>query len=619
MFKLQIGCFGCLTILLQVGIAAAQPSYCPTQTPTVCSGRSIGDILITLHGQPGVLGLNPNTRNFYLFSQALTGSELGDIAVIPSRPTHSVIIGDLDQGLVGIKEIDDCGALVSPTFGTFPAQLSSPLPPITKSAINNRGITFSPVSATPMSPGLSTNLLNGSGPVGVFFKFPTLGGAASTVIANGNLTDATNAGAVAEDELGSIYLGGGVRVSVTNAERPSPVEVLLNQDTGSNASMMGMVHDGNGHLFLTETLTASTGRVRRIDVGSGNSAPWTTNYPARFGGGQLGALWGVTMDRLNHLWVIESVISPQPGTALVQIDPSTGLVLDRFPIPSVVSGFPAGGNRPWGLAVLGVNLPAVREACSNPCGTGQIPDCAGHCFPAPRRGDGICDAVLNCYARGADGGDCGNGCAAGEVLDCNGHCGPKSWIGDANCNNGDPGSLYKGNRISYDCSSFRFDQQACSFCNDDEFEDCNGNCAPHEWFADGVCTNGGQSHLGNLVSFDCAGYNFDGESCGHVLDGSFAVTSDWGSGYCVALSVKNNAATTARNWRASFQTNSSTIYTNWNGTFSGNAGIVNVTPTVSTSLSIPSGGTDSSVGFCANRDNPSSGVRPVFLSATAQF
>ena len=120
-----------------------------------------------------------------------------------------------------------------------------------------------------------------------------------------------------------------------------------------------------------------------------------------------------------------------------------------------------------GPVICGVNLPAVREACSSSCPTGKITDCFGNCVWADQLGDEFCDdgphESLACWARNFDNGDC-NACPPDEAPDCNGNCGPVWWIGDGICDEGGGISQWNGAFISYDCSNFRYDEATCLSC-----------------------------------------------------------------------------------------------------------------------------------------------------------
>jgi cellulase/cellobiase CelA1 len=96
------------------------------------------------------------------------------------------------------------------------------------------------------------------------------------------------------------------------------------------------------------------------------------------------------------------------------------------------------------------------------------------------------------------------------------------------------------------------------------------------------------------------------------------VDTDWGGGYCVHLNVTNVEDIPTINWSATMNTNQSTIFTSWNATFTPNSGAISVTPSVDFRVIDPSE-TDVGIGFCANRNNPSSGLLPFTTGATAVY
>jgi Cellulose binding domain len=98
-----------------------------------------------------------------------------------------------------------------------------------------------------------------------------------------------------------------------------------------------------------------------------------------------------------------------------------------------------------------------------------------------------------------------------------------------------------------------------------------------------------------------------------------AISADWGFGYCATLFVRNNTSLPTIRWSVSVDTNQSTIYTSWNGIFSGSSGVVSVAPAFDWNRVIQPGATDGSVGFCANRNVPGSGVLPVVQGASGTF
>jgi hypothetical protein len=85
------------------------------------------------------------------------------------------------------------------------------------------------------------------------------------------------------------------------------------------------------------------------------------------------------------------------------------------------------------------------------------------------------------------------------------------------------------------------------------------------------------------------------------------------------LRVINNAAVPTTNWNVVVNLNGSTTYTTWNGVFTGTSGTITVTPAATFNQAVPPGATDASVGFCANRANPNSGLLPIVVSASGSY
>lgn len=509
-------------LLLQASGAAARPAYCPATTPTACGAAAIGDPLITLHGNPPrIIGLRESTRTYYVFSNALTGAtsstELGDIAVVPSNPVETVVIGNVDGGFNGVRRLNACGGLVSPMFGVFPSSWPSPWVPVSHGGTNNRGLVFDPLDAELFSPGQPMPFLNDSTLYGPIFSFPPAGGWASLFAASGTLANPTVHGAVAADELGNLYLGQTsgstlTKIPATGLMNNAPVESALGWPPFS--AIHDMVHDGNHHLFVTDYDSTPHGKVWRFNLLTNTAELWTDNLGPAFGSVPLNELYGITMDAWGDLWVVEQYSFESNRAGLIKISGRTGQVLDYFTMPGTLDGEPLAGAQPFGIALYGVNLPAVRERCNGTCAAWEVADCFGACIPADTVGDAFCDdgphVSLNCYAREFDGGDC-SPCASWESLDCNGNCAPKGWIGDNICDDG--GWWYGGNAISFDCPAFRFDEATCRSCTTDETLDCNGNCAPINWLGDSICDDGGYTYFGVPIDLDCAEYDFDQLTC----------------------------------------------------------------------------------------------------------
>jgi hypothetical protein len=140
--------------------------------------------------------------------------------------------------------------------------------------------------------------------------------------------------------------------------------------------------------------------------------------------------------------------------------------------------------------------------------------------------------------------------------------------------------------------------------------DCGGGC--------GGCPNGGTCSGGN----DCLSGVCSVGVCQDVPGGIRVlplVQTDWGGGYCVALDVTNARSISTTDWTTTLNLNQTTIFNSWNATFSGNAGVITVTPTLTSDEAIAPGATNGDVGFCANRNVPNSGNLPSVVAATATF
>jgi hypothetical protein len=106
------------------------------------------------------------------------------------------------------------------------------------------------------------------------------------------------------------------------------------------------------------------------------------------------------------------------------------------------------------------------------------------------------------------------------VLDCDGNCAPLSWIADGFCDDGAYG-IYdeEGNVVPINlwCEEFNFDGGDCEVipgeCSPGLIEDCNGICAPEQWLGDGFCDDGSYSYNGNPIFFNCDEFNNDEGDC----------------------------------------------------------------------------------------------------------
>ena len=106
------------------------------------------------------------------------------------------------------------------------------------------------------------------------------------------------------------------------------------------------------------------------------------------------------------------------------------------------------------------------------------------------------------------------------VLDCDGNCAPVSWIADGFCDDGAWG-IYdeEGNVVPVNlwCEELNFDDGDCEVidegCSPGLIEDCNGICGPQDWLGDGFCDDGSYEYNGNQIFFNCDEYNNDEGDC----------------------------------------------------------------------------------------------------------
>jgi hypothetical protein len=106
------------------------------------------------------------------------------------------------------------------------------------------------------------------------------------------------------------------------------------------------------------------------------------------------------------------------------------------------------------------------------------------------------------------------------VLDCDGNCAPVSWIADGFCDDGAWGiEDEQGNVIPINlyCSELNFDEGDCEIidegCTPGLIEDCNGICAPQNWLGDGFCDDGSYEYNGNPIFFNCEEFENDNGDC----------------------------------------------------------------------------------------------------------
>ena len=106
------------------------------------------------------------------------------------------------------------------------------------------------------------------------------------------------------------------------------------------------------------------------------------------------------------------------------------------------------------------------------------------------------------------------------VLDCDGNCAPQSWIADGFCDDGAYG-IYNENYevipVNLWCEEFNFDEGDCEVipgeCSPGLIEDCNGICGPEGWLGDGFCDDGSYEYNGNPIFFNCEEFNNDNGDC----------------------------------------------------------------------------------------------------------
>ncbi len=242
------------------------------------------------------------------------------------------------------------------------------------------------------------------------------------------------------------------------------------------------------------------------------------------------------------------------------------------------------------------------DACSNTC------EINSYC------GDGIIDDGEECD----DGNDvdtdgctsecataaCGDGivyagveeCDDGNTVDddaCSNTCEVNGFCGDGNLDEG----------------------EECDDANDVDTDACTSECLA------AVCGDGfvyegteecddGNEDAGDGCDASCL---LEAEP---TASATLSFTNTWPTGYCVTLDVTNESDAATTSWTAAIELNGATIYTQWNGNFSGNSGEVNITPVGWNSV-IAAGGTNSSVGFCANR--AVGGPDPGVVSAEGMF
>ena len=106
------------------------------------------------------------------------------------------------------------------------------------------------------------------------------------------------------------------------------------------------------------------------------------------------------------------------------------------------------------------------------------------------------------------------------ILDCDGNCAPLSWVADGYCDDGAWAILdEEGNQVPVNlyCAELNFDEGDCEAidegCTPGLIEDCNGICAPAGWLGDGFCDDGSYEYNGNPIFFNCEEFDFDNGDC----------------------------------------------------------------------------------------------------------
>jgi mannose/cellobiose epimerase-like protein (N-acyl-D-glucosamine 2-epimerase family) len=138
----------------------------------------------------------------------------------------------------------------------------------------------------------------------------------------------------------------------------------------------------------------------------------------------------------------------------------------------------------------------------------------------------------------------------------------------------------------------------------------NGGTSGNGGAGNGGTSNGGTGNggAGN------GGTGNGGTSGSGTIPGSATLSfqTDWGSGYCANVDVKNDGTATSTSWLARLDLKQSTISNVWNAKLSGSAGVVNAEP-MDYNAKIPASQT-TSFGFCANATGPN--YKPSLLGVT---
>ena len=226
---------------------------------------------------------------------------------------------------------------------------------------------------------------------------------------------------------------------------------------------------------------------------------------------------------------IEWVTYPGGFVSAVEIEATEGymlgIVVDAFSYSTTAGAYT--------LTITEGNCPGPGATCALDDGTDGVYDCDGVCV-ADTRGDGTCDAALECGDLGWDGDDCtvpavgdacdhdyldwfGLGDTAG-VRGCDLTCVPEYYLGRL-------GNDYCDRIL--DCEEFEFDGGDCldtlDACTlEDGFDgiyDCDMVCSP-DTLGDGTCD----------ATFDCYAASYDSEDCEAPGPGE-ACAHPWGPDY----------------------------------------------------------------------------------------
>lgn len=347
-------------LVLGAGQAFAAP--CPPPGLAACPGRNVGDLILAASYPPDVLGVSSQTGQIYEFLQGATPAgfiTFNQIMVEPANPMRSLIIGSVDNGELGVVELDECGNIVStsPVWGTF-----ANLPPgTTLSSMNNHSLAVDPLTGLIVSPGAN----------GFLEAFPTTGGQDLLIPMSTAIDYSVDFVRSAFDASGNLFgvpFGGSiVRFPAATLSTPPLVGTVLPETTFMDPA--GMVADAQGNLFTLET-----DGVWKVDP---------TGHPtflSPYSEGMDG--YAITIDASGNLWILQYAPTIEE-TALLEISSVTGEENDGL----LINFFPEALSS---IAIYGTNLPAVQATCQNraPCDVGGVAvgACAGAGLVDPSSG-----------------------------------------------------------------------------------------------------------------------------------------------------------------------------------------------------------------------------------------